>query len=60
MSEVMKALQQSEQAYQAQIAPSHLSSQGSFQTVKTTRWWLIPSLVLLPIIATCTLLVYQQ
>ena len=58
MSEVMKALQQSEQAYQAQMSPSHLSSQARFQTVKARRWWLIPSLVLLPIIIVCALLAY--
>lgn len=60
MSEVMKALQQSEQAYQAQMSPSHLSSQARFQTVKTRHWWLIPSLVLLPIIMVCALLAYLQ
>lgn len=61
MSEVMKALQQSEQAYQAQMSPSHFSSQARFQRVKARRWWwLIPSLVLLPIIVVCALLVYPQ
>lgn len=58
MSEVMKALQQSEQAYQAQISQPHLSSPARINASKTTRWWLVGVFAVLPIIAILVVMAY--
>ncbi|MCF7353778.1 general secretion pathway protein GspB [Vibrio sp. CK2-1] len=58
MSEVMKALQQSEQAYQAQISQPHLSSPARVNASKTTRWWLVGVFAVLPIIAILAVMAY--
>ncbi|GLT15114.1 general secretion pathway protein GspB [Vibrio algivorus] len=58
MSEVMKALQQSEQAYQAQISQPHLSSPARLNVTKTTRWWLVGLFAVLPVIAILAVMTY--
>lgn len=58
MSEVMKALQQSEQAYQATSVASSSPSSTRVVTIKTTSWWLSVLLVLLPVLAVIFTLFY--
>lgn len=58
MSEVMKALQQSEQAYQAQISQPHSSSSTRVNASKTTRWWLVGLFAVLPIISILAIMAY--
>ncbi|WP_417880037.1 general secretion pathway protein GspB [Vibrio sp.] len=58
MSEVMKALQQSEQAYQAQISQPHLSSPALVNARKITRWWLVGVFAVLPIIVILAVMAY--
>lgn len=60
MSEVMKALQKSEQAYQAQSVPKVSNGAGYYKQPKPFNKWMIMLLVCVPILLVLAVLFYHQ